>query len=188
MSDSINGKTVAKIITGLGLGTLIWEHSFRIYESDFRPSIGMKAATQAIQPLFMTIGSYLAQLSSYLHWLKFDELWTTIKDLSNNGFNLMTSPVHILKGYINKAFTYRGGPWMIYTGSFLMCAVLTYLVHKYHASIPIIRKIQPKTNQLINYLAQETGLSKEDIICKILGTGTFISFCLFLNYIRFPIN
>src|SRR2546430_2481488 len=112
MSENINIFTVSKVLGSLAVGTFIWEHCGRVNDVNFRPSIGMSYAGEKSIELFTTFGSLFAKLSSYLHWIKFDEFFITVKDLLTPGFNLITSPIYFFHGYVKTALNYMKGPAM----------------------------------------------------------------------------
>ena len=188
MSENINISTVSKVLGSAALGAFIWEHFGRVNGVNFRPSIGMTYAGEKSVKLFTELGSLFAKFSSYLHWMKFDEFFTTVKDLLTPGFNLITSPIYFFHGYVKTALSYVKGPTMIYGGSFLLCGLLAYLIYRYHKSIPIVNRIYSTLDSKINNLAVFFGKEKKHVIAGLtlypMGAILLIMFVLHAKYAK----
>jgi hypothetical protein len=164
MSENINISSVSKVLGSVVIGTFFWEHFGRVQNVNFRPSVGMTYAGEKAVEAFTSLGALFAKLSSYLHWIKFDEFFITVKDLLTSGFKLITSPVHLFHGYVKTALSYVKGPVMIYGGSFLLCGTFAYLIYRYHKSIPVVNRICSGINFQVENLAVFCGKKKETII------------------------
>lgn len=129
------------VLGAIGLGLFLWEHFGRVLDLSFRPTIGINTIIDILESFFTAIGSFFAKISSYLCWIKFQDLWITITDLYTSLFNLMTSPIYVIKGYVDTALGYIDSTYKIYIGSFLLIAIVLYVIYRYRLSIPLVRSI-----------------------------------------------
>ena len=101
-------------------GLVLWEHAGRVLKSNFKPSIAINSTIEPLQNWFEYIGESFARISSYLHWLKLDELATTLKDLFIPIVKIFTAPVFGIKGYLTYTWKNFNNPYIIYIGSILL--------------------------------------------------------------------
>lgn len=116
--------TIAKAIGGCGTLIFLWEHTARTNKSNYKPSVAINFCSEKAKLLFKIIGTNIAKLSSFLVYIKFEELYATLYDIVKPTYELCMSPIEIIKGYADKASTYKT-PGMIAIGSItLICGIM----------------------------------------------------------------
>lgn len=81
------------------LTVFIWEHAARQHNSDQRPSVALNALASTSVSLFYWIGEQFAWISSFLNWIDLGEFQKTAFILWQAFWNLVVSPLQVLKGY-----------------------------------------------------------------------------------------
>lgn len=108
----------------LGFGLLfVWEHIARTKGSTFKPSVAISWLSETLGNAFYNIGVGISKLSSFLTYIKLEDLYKTAHDLFKPIFELAWSPFQIIKGYCETALTYKY-PIIITIGSLLLCSGL----------------------------------------------------------------
>lgn len=117
----------------ISTSTIIWEHVGRKYNHVHRPSVWLEFFSVHAQCMFKKIGIFIAWISSFLTQIDLKDLLKTIHDLIKPTFDLVTSPLYIIVGYINEATTYIDKTWLVYIGSvILLCCIFygLYFIYK----------------------------------------------------------
>ncbi len=94
------------IFAGL-VSVFLWEHIARLYNIKIRPSPLLSFLSINAQKLFSKIGTLLARLSSFYTYINLEEIKKTLSDLLVPVFDIFTSPVHTLIGYMNTLSKYK---------------------------------------------------------------------------------
>lgn len=128
-------KRVLMIVTMTFMILFLWEHVARTHSSNMKPSVGITFVADYAKLLFHMIGSQFSRLSSFLTYIKLDELYITAYDLIKPSFELLWSPLQAVKGYWDIAMTYKY-PGSIALGSIVLCVSCMYLGHRYRRHIP----------------------------------------------------
>lgn len=129
------------------LGVFFWEHSCRLRDISYRPTVGVNQVTKQLKYCFTSIGTFAAQISSFLTKLDFSELKKTSNDLNKSSFNFLTSFMYVFKGYFETAKTYVNGKGLVYLGSILLATALS-MGYKFYKS----GTISSSTSNTISYL------------------------------------
>ncbi|XWV24999.1 putative ORFan [Tupanvirus deep ocean] len=132
----VSFRTLVKVLGSVTLATLVWEHVGRKRESDLRPSVGLSLASEKSVLFFNRVGSGLAWLSSYLTQVDLKDVGVTVRDVGKPTFDLVTSPLHTLSGYVKKAHSYQNKQWMVYVGSGIAVVLALAGYYKYSNFLP----------------------------------------------------
>ena len=138
MDKYINNINKNKNYIGLCLLLVFsWEHCFRLYDLVYRPTTVINFTTEYLRMVFEFIGIQIARLSSFLTWFDFVEIKKTYVDLYVATFDLMTSFVYTLTGYLEQSAEYIGEENLVYLGSILLltsiCIGFYYFYNNYRS-------------------------------------------------------
>ncbi len=133
--------TWLKIIGGSTVVTFVWEQSARQYNVRYKPSAGLTMMANGFIRLFTNVGKFFAWVSSYLKYINIDELVITAKSLLYPIFQFVSSPLHLILGYLSGALDYKntgGKTRVIFLGSIILIGVLT---GSYYALMPYLSEL-----------------------------------------------
>ena len=110
-----------------------WEHVARLFELNIKPSMFIMQAVSLFNYVFENFGKTLGAMSSYLWWLKLDEIKKTCRDLFVPVYDLVVSPRFVVTGWYNYVKTFLGNnfhsdSWQFYLGLFGLIACVTALI------------------------------------------------------------
>lgn len=119
-----------KLYVGLMLVALFfWEHYFRLWENSFRPTIGVNHLTTTFGPIFRSIGTYIAYLSSFLI-IDIEQLKITFGDLVFSLIKFFFSWIELPEGYFETAKTYKDIAGTLENiGWFVLFFVILYVLY-----------------------------------------------------------
>ena len=80
---------------------IIWQHIARVYNLKYRPSYFLERGADLCIYFWTKLGELFARLSSYIHYLRLEELAISTRELIEPLWNSLTSFVYFLKGYMN---------------------------------------------------------------------------------------
>ena len=109
------------------LSILLAEHFGRIYGIRKRPSYFLGLLSEYSTHIFNFIGIQIARLSSFVLYLKMDELMITVWSILEPIFYITISPVNVIIGYFSQALKYQYKTWQIYLGSIIIVIILSTL-------------------------------------------------------------
>jgi hypothetical protein len=81
--------------------------------------------------IFAQIGMQFARISSFMLYIKFEELFVTLEDLITPIVSIFASPIQFVKGYLDAAHEYQY-PIMITVGSIVLIVLVFGLLYKYN--------------------------------------------------------
>jgi hypothetical protein len=110
------------------VGIFFWEHLGRLYKYE-RPSIYLLILVDKSITFFRNVGRMFAWLSSYLTWIKLEEIYITARDLIIPIVNLLLSPLQIIYGYWIATLSYMDKAWLIYIGSGLLVGAVAIICY-----------------------------------------------------------
>ena len=125
-AKSIPLSTYVKVFGTVSLVVLGWEHYGRKQPMAYRPSTLIESSAIISQNFFKRTGEILAWLSSYLTQIDLKEFGETLMAVGKPTCDLVVSPFYIFWGYVCKAANYGNKSWLVYVGSSLLAAVLSY--------------------------------------------------------------
>lgn len=123
--------TTSKKLLFIPVYILLVEHFGRIYGIQKRPSYFLELLSTYAMDTFNFIGIQIARLSSFMLYLKMDELMITIWNILRPTLYIIISPLNTLNGYVSQALTYEYKSWQIYFGSMIIMTMLSYLLLKH---------------------------------------------------------
>jgi hypothetical protein len=95
-----NYKTFAVSVAAASVGLFMWEHIARVNKVDiYKPSAGINWIAIKGGKIWEHIGYYSAKLSSFLTYIKLDELYQTGQELWIPTWTLIKSPFRFFTGY-----------------------------------------------------------------------------------------
>src|SRR5689334_10065357 len=123
-SSLFASKSIMKPIIFLSVAIIscfLWEHVGRFHDA-FRPSVALEVATVTCTAAFYRIGSDLAWLSSFLHWVELHELYHTALILWSAVWHLLVTPFETVRGYLEYALTLQYS-YVVILGTLVLAGV-----------------------------------------------------------------
>ena len=124
-----------RICTVAFLAIIIGEHISRLQNLPIRLSTLLISTATFMREVFETTGRLFAYISSYLTEIDLIELAHTLCDLIKPIIEIIGSPYYFLSGYMEQAERYVDKVWMVYVGSVLLIATVSYFSYKYRDRI-----------------------------------------------------
>jgi hypothetical protein len=128
--------TTGGLLASSALTVLIWEHLGRKRDSKCRPSVGLEIISTKSRNLFRTFGRDLAWVSSYLTQIDLQDIGKTLEAVLRPSWNLVTSPLCTISGYVRAAASYKNKQWMVYAGSVIGLALIFYFANQKFGYVP----------------------------------------------------
>lgn len=150
MQFSDNYSFYSKIFLVGCISVFLWEHIARTKESQFKPSVVINWTADTLKNIFYNIGVGFSKLSSFLTYIKLDDLYKTAHDLLKPTFELIGSPLQTIKGYWDTALTYSY-PITVTLGSLTLFATLMYLWYLFGHHVSFLH-FWPMTKLPLKYL------------------------------------
>jgi hypothetical protein len=108
--------------------TIAIEYALRELGFQQRPSYHLSIIANWSIRFWRFLGETFAWLSSYLDWFDMTKLLQTIRDLFLPVWNIMTSPIWFLWGYINTADLYNH-PYLVVLGSVILITLISATIY-----------------------------------------------------------
>lgn len=131
-----------KVTVAITIAFILWEHFAGITDPQWKPSVWLLFYVDPLYEAFITFGTRTAQTCSYLYHMQIKRLAQSAWDFFSAVFWVVCTPLGTIKGFIEQAYTYVDGPWMVYVGFVLLVGGVVYGLYKCHTYIPIINRIQ----------------------------------------------
>ncbi len=131
----INQMNYLKICIVVLLVIIIGEHISRLQNLPIRLSTLLVFASTFLRKVFESAGRLFAWISSYLTEIDIMELAHTLCDLIKPTIKIICLPYYFLLGYMEQVETYVDKVWMVYIGSVLLIATVSYFCYKYRNRI-----------------------------------------------------
>jgi len=135
-----------KIIFIVLLATFVIEHVGQMNQFTWKPSKFLRFCDDLSIDFFTAFGKLLAQISSFLTLIEFRDLLKTLNDLVVPLVNLFVSPLYIVQGYVEQAWTYANKVGLIYVGTGILLALICLVCYRYSSLIK--EKIKPITDKI----------------------------------------
>lgn len=119
---------ILKLLFGLLVSILTWEHVARTNGSALKPSVFFNFLATHLNTFFQRAGEYFAILSSYLTYIDLKDLKQTLVDVFKPLFDICVSPFYFIYGYMVMARSYVSDTYLIYFGSVLGFCVVIYVI------------------------------------------------------------
>ena len=107
------------------LGVFLGEHLGRLYDITYRPSFYLWWTANKAQYFWEVGGRIFAIASSFVHELKLEEIFLSIRSLAEPSIRIVFSPFHFFKGYSKVMEAYKF-PILITVGSVILVALALY--------------------------------------------------------------
>ena len=163
------GKMNTKIIIAVAfLFVFSWEHFAKVNESQVKPSVYITYVASNVKYVFELLGRFVAKISSFLTYIRFEEMLETLKELLKSMIELITSPVYFLKGYYYTIIEYRY-PILIWIGSItlLLLFIRVFIKHDIFSKLSfeyifsgyqVRNTISKPTNDLVNVTMKQASV------------------------------
>lgn len=131
----------------------LWEYAAKKALITFKPSSITQFVADQVVSGFYTLGRGVAYLSSFYTYLNFNEFIETAHDIVKPCFDLVTSPYHFLRGYLDTSLLYQH-PYLVFMGTITILIVVSYLIYRYKGE-----RIIKFLDSLLNTDSGRTGKS-----------------------------
>ncbi len=118
-------QAIVRIPILITIVTIFWEHVASINKFSFKPSVIIGFIADKAIVMWEFIGRIFGHLSSFITYLKFEELYKSVHTLGKEIWRLLASPLYGIREYFNVAYEYRW-PVLIGIGSLLILGAVAY--------------------------------------------------------------
>ena len=116
--------TITTIFVSI-IGAVCLEHIGRGQAITIRPSFFLNKIAKFFMDLFELLGYFCAKISSFYELIKWEEIKLTLYDLFKPSFDICSSPLYFIKGYVEEMNIYDH-PYMIIAGSITIIILVLY--------------------------------------------------------------
>lgn len=107
-----------------------WEYIGKLVNTTYIPSVFLNMVASYCESVWVTVGYYIAKISSFYTYVNFTELFDSFLDIFRPSVEIVTSPFYAIKGYVTEMNVYNH-PYLIAFGSLTLFFAATYLLARY---------------------------------------------------------
>jgi len=110
-----------------------WEHWASMQKIVYKPTYYIDLTTEFFKELFFQLGKLFAWMSSFVDWLKLQQIAETLGALIKSLTGLALTGFSFVEGYISEILTYNINRYLIFFGSGVLITIVclvTYWAHK----------------------------------------------------------